>query len=205
MTTDRSGLADFEGKQVLRSTVKVTNAGDGLSDSLNLDPVEYHQGDSGVLVIAYECTQVAFAPIDKDDPTGPQKRVHTFKAGTAFTMDDDVMAKALAEQRDKILTAKEEAAGIQRMKFDEPPAAPALSDAEAEAIAAQLAGLDKNYLRELCGSNSIEYAERATGKTLVKLLVPVPGIIDQATALLAGHEAAPDNVVAINGEPDSDG
>lgn len=114
---DTDGLQDFEGKPVLRSVVAITGAGDGLSEAMAVDPVEYHQGERVYVVLECMVAKVTFEPIDKTDPGGAQKRKHSFAAGTATVMDADVVKEAIAEQADRIAAAKEAAAGITRIPF----------------------------------------------------------------------------------------
>src|SRR5688500_16882470 len=52
MTTDAAGalaptdhLTPFDGRQVLRTSIAVSNAGDGLSEALRIDPREFHHGE----------------------------------------------------------------------------------------------------------------------------------------------------------------
>lgn len=112
---DTTGLQPFEGKPVLRSVVAITGAGDGLSQAMAIEPVEYHQGERVYVVLECTVDKVTFEPIDNTDPGGAQKRKHTFKAGTATVMDSDVVRDAISEQAERITVAKEKAAGVERM------------------------------------------------------------------------------------------
>lgn len=96
-------LAPFENRDVLRSTVAVTNAGDGLSEAMKFDPIELHHGDTCYLVLECEVTKVRFDPI-KD--TNALSRVHVLRAGTATLVDGELVAKHLDEQKERIAEAK---------------------------------------------------------------------------------------------------
>lgn len=109
-------LTAFDGKDVLRTTIAVTNAGDGLSDAMAIDPIEMHLGDTVFLVIEAEVAKIRFDPI-KD--TNALSRVHVLRAGTGTIMDSDVVKKAIADQAEKIRLANEAAQGIQGLPFDE--------------------------------------------------------------------------------------
>lgn len=98
-------LAPFEGKPVLSASVSVTNAGDGLSNALAVEPIEMHVGETGIIALEYEVAKVRFDPI-KDTP-GLQ-RVHILRAGTATFIDEKTVAMALEQQKARI----EAAAGI---------------------------------------------------------------------------------------------
>jgi hypothetical protein len=98
----------FDGRDVIMTSVAVTNAGDGLSQSLAVDPREIHIGDSGVIALEYVCTKVGFVEI-KD--TECLNRVATLKAGTATIIDRETVAEALDAQALKIERAK----GVERL------------------------------------------------------------------------------------------
>lgn len=106
------GLSKFENRDVLQAAIKVTNAGDGLSQALAIEPVEYHLGDTVYLVIEAEVSKVNYEEL-RD--TGALKRVHTFKAGTATLVEGQLVAKVLEEQK----LAIEKAKGIERLPLDE--------------------------------------------------------------------------------------
>ena len=54
------GLPEFEGRAVVRSAVKITRAGDGLSEALKLEPTALHHGDED----RKEVTTACFARLD---------------------------------------------------------------------------------------------------------------------------------------------
>lgn len=101
-------LADFDGKEVLSATVSVTNAGDGLSSAMKVEPAEFHHGEIVYVVLACEVAKVRFDPIKDTDAL---QRVHILRAGEATIVDESVVSTHLEAQRVKI----EEAAGIQRL------------------------------------------------------------------------------------------
>ena len=82
-------LSSFEGRDVLQSSIKVTNAGDGLSDAMLVDPAEYHLGDSVYVVL--ECV---VARVDYQALTGVDalRRVHTLRAGTATVVSPELVS-----------------------------------------------------------------------------------------------------------------
>ena len=106
------GLSKFEGRDVLQSTIKVTNAGDGLSEALAIEPVEMHLGEKRYLLIEAEVSKVNYEEL-KD--TGTLRRVHTLRAGVATLVDEEFAADMLDAQR----VAIEEAKGITRIPFDD--------------------------------------------------------------------------------------
>lgn len=130
-------LHPHEGKPVQATTVKITNAGDGLSKSLKVEPVELHHGQ--VVMVALECEvgDIAYSPI-KD--TNGLLRVHQLKTLSATLVDEETVAKAIQTNKERI----EAAAGITHLDFgaagDEPDGAPkerpeGMTDEEWEASA----------------------------------------------------------------------
>lgn len=113
---DVSGLAPFDGKPVVRTTIAVTNAGDGLSDALSIDPQEFHHGDRLFVVLECEVAKVAHTPVSKDTP-GLLVRQHTLRAGTGTIVDEDLVAEHVARQAERIDTARRHAKG--EFTFDE--------------------------------------------------------------------------------------
>jgi hypothetical protein len=113
MTTTELGT--FDGKDVLRTAISVTNAGDGLSEAMKVDPTLLHLGDKVYVVLECEVAKVRFDPIkDIDDAVS---RVHVLKAGTATMVDADLVQQQLAEQAERIQLAKEAEAGIERLPY----------------------------------------------------------------------------------------
>lgn len=99
-------LKKFEGHDVLETSIAVTNAGDGLSAALAVDPQEFQIGEKVYVVLETEVSKIRHEPL-KDSPTN-FRRVHILKAGNATTVDSQLVAGVLDEQRRKL----EEAAGV---------------------------------------------------------------------------------------------
>lgn len=104
-------LSSFEGRDVVQSSIKVTNAGDGLSDAMAVDPAEYHLGGTVHVVLECEVSKVDYHPISG---TEVLRRVHTLRAGTATVVSAELVADVLEAQR----VAIEKAKGIQRLDLD---------------------------------------------------------------------------------------
>jgi hypothetical protein len=214
-------LTDFEGKAVRRSVIKVTNAGDGLSESLKLDPVEYHQGERGVLIIEGVFTRVGFSPIDRDEPEGDQERVHTFKATAGKMIDRGVVAEIMDEHARRL----EEAKGLQKLPGDVgaagggsgedrcpypgcplPPEHDGDHEVDPESglagtAEAVLVTCSREQLRELATRHGVEFTDKTRAPTIVKGLVRIAGITEEAEALLAAA-SSPDNITALGTKAD---
>lgn len=199
MTTTELGT--FEGADVSRAAIQITNAGDGLSEAVKVEPIVIHRGDTGYLVLEWECVEVRFTPADKENPHGDAVRVQKLKAGTATFVDAALVGELIAEQREKNLKAKEDAAGIQRLEFedgdedgdgdeDETETEPeeqatGLPPEPSSGSARDVLGLlTKTEMRELADKHGVIYTQHATALQLIKLLENIPGITDDASALV---------------------
>lgn len=110
---DTSHLAPFDGRPVVRTTIAVTNAGDGLSEALAVDPRELHHGERVFVVLECEVAKVTFTPVR--GATDLLVRVHTLRAGGATMVDPETVEEQLAAQADRIALAREQAQGIARI------------------------------------------------------------------------------------------
>jgi hypothetical protein len=109
---DNSTLSPYQGKEVLRTSIAIKGAGDGLSEAMGIDPQELAIGSRGVLVLEFVVEAHKHKPI-KD--TNALSLEQILKAGTATLIDSDVVQAALAAQREKIDKAKADASGQPRL------------------------------------------------------------------------------------------
>jgi hypothetical protein len=79
-------LNRFEGREVVDTKMKVTNAGDGLSAALEIEPVELHLRQTVQVLLECEVTRVAFENASEGDGV---VRVPTLKAGRATLITSD--------------------------------------------------------------------------------------------------------------------
>lgn len=105
-----SDLGSFEGRDVLQATVAVTNAGDGLSKALGVDPDQLALGEAVYVVLECEVAKITHSPI-KD--THGVTRIHTLRAGSATLVDEELVRQHLDEQQRRI----EESQGVHRLGF----------------------------------------------------------------------------------------
>lgn len=113
----KAALPDFEGTEVTRAAVKITNAGDGLSDALAVQPKALHLDDEIFYVLRGTCTKVGHEP-DKHDLL---VRVHTIKAGAITEVDREVAEKMLQAAAEELQRRKDEVEG--QLRMDEEAAA----------------------------------------------------------------------------------
>ena len=95
-------LTPFEGRDVVQATIKVTNAGDGLSAAMAVEPVEMHLGETRYLLIEAEVARVNYEEVKDAEVL---RRVHTLRAGTATLVADEYAVDLIAQQRKAILEA----------------------------------------------------------------------------------------------------
>lgn len=110
-------LGEFDGKPIVSTNVAITRAGDGLSEAMKTEPRVLHLGEKVYIVIEAEVMKVRFSPLRDDE--GLLSRTHILAAGTAAFIDVDVVREVLDTQRERLLLAKEAAAGIQRLPLPE--------------------------------------------------------------------------------------
>lgn len=111
-----NALSTFDGRDVIKATIAVTNAGDGLSDALKVDPQEFSLGDRVYVVLETEVAKIRFEEIKDTDALA---RVHVLKAGNATIVDGVLVEAQIKEQAERIRLAKEQEAGIQRLSFSD--------------------------------------------------------------------------------------
>lgn len=101
MTTNQTkiSLGSFDKKPVLATGIRITNAGDGLSKALQVDPKVIHHGDKTYVVLETECSNIAFPPIKDTDGV---QRMHTLRAGRATIVDPDLVCELLDAQEERI-------------------------------------------------------------------------------------------------------
>lgn len=100
-------LPKFEGRDVSAAQVRITGAGDGLSEALEIDPVALHLGDEVTYVLKGKVTQVNHRPISAKHPE-MMVRQHTVSAEEITGIDGEVAEEFLAEARARIAAAKPE-------------------------------------------------------------------------------------------------
>lgn len=121
MTATAEKLPEFEGELVHQAEVRITNAGDGLSEALKIAPETLHIGDQVHYVLEGVVTQVNHRTKGNDDDI--IIRVHTIKAGAITKVDAKVAEKILSQARDELEKAKAEAQGQLMMDAENEAAA----------------------------------------------------------------------------------
>lgn len=126
-------LPVFEGEEVAKAAVRITNAGDGLSEALKVSPKALNMHDEVYYVLRGTCTQVNHKT-DKDDLL---TRLHTIKAEQITEIDASVAEKMLQSAAEELERKKTEMDG--QMRFNEEEDAAEREAADQTATAAEIA------------------------------------------------------------------
>lgn len=95
-----SVIGEFEGQDVLGLGVSVRKAGDGLSQALELEPVDLKIGDRGTISIDYVVDEVRFKPVKDTD--GVRRVVSLAAEGAVITTAIPAVRKALDKMARRI-------------------------------------------------------------------------------------------------------
>lgn len=115
----QDGLTDFEGLRVAAVGVEMPNAAGGLQEAMKFEPIEWHHGDEGYVVLHYTTQKVRFDPMIKD-AVEPLRRVHVLHVDEAAPIDGKLVRAQMAKFRERIEKAKEAAKGVQRIPGVDP-------------------------------------------------------------------------------------
>lgn len=109
--TDRI-LPDYEGREVVHSSMKITRAGDGLSEALQLAPVALHHGESVCVVLRGKVIDVQHPQLKSTDEDEDRLvRKHILQTEEITIVDEDDVQAALNQAAEKLATLRDEAAG----------------------------------------------------------------------------------------------
>lgn len=78
-------LTPFENHEVVGTSIKVTNAGDGLSQALKVEPIEYDRGETVYVLLETTAEKITFVA-SKDD-NEKLIREHVLKASRGTVVD----------------------------------------------------------------------------------------------------------------------
>jgi hypothetical protein len=110
-------LGEFEGSPVTKTGIEIRNAAGGLNDALEVDPVTMLKGDTCYVVLRCDVIDVHFPNVKGAEDQC--RRVHIMRATDAVIMDTAGVKNAIDAQRKRIIKAREEAKGVQRMFADD--------------------------------------------------------------------------------------
>ena len=105
-------LGNFEGRDVIGTSMKVTRAGDGLSAAMALEPAIYHQGDEVTVVLRGRIGRVQFDEVKETDCLN---RVHVLVASDITVVEEASINKILDAEKARLTKLREEAQGVSRL------------------------------------------------------------------------------------------
>ena len=111
---DTSELGEFAGADVLQCGIEIPAAGGGLNPAMEIEPQTFDIGDRVFVVLGCTVAKVRFEEIKDTDAL---RRVHVFKASEATIVDEDLVREHLEAQQERVLRAREQAAGVARLEF----------------------------------------------------------------------------------------
>jgi hypothetical protein len=117
--------APYDGQAVVKTTVKVRNAGDGLSQAMATDAQTLHMGEKLTVVLEVDVTGVDVRPLDKDDLKGPLVVAYVLSATSRATIIEDSLVAAALEAQQK---RNDAAAGKPQLDLDSADGIPAELD-----------------------------------------------------------------------------
>lgn len=109
---DPSDLGFYQDDRVIRTSIAVKGAGDGLSKSLGIDPQLLSVGSKGMLLLEYEVLAHEYKRVPDTDCFEVKQ---VLRAGTATIVDDNTSASKLRKQADAIQKAHDSAKGQDRL------------------------------------------------------------------------------------------
>lgn len=112
---DNSGLPDYEGLPTKRTSIAVTNTGDGLTNAMAVEPILYPVGSTQYVVIECKVDKHGHAIIEGEAAYEVEQK---FKGGVGMVVDADLVKPMIDQQRERVQMAKEKAEGTMRLAFD---------------------------------------------------------------------------------------
>lgn len=103
----------FENLDVIGATIAVTNAGDGLSQAMEIEGRIIHRNERVYVLLECDCSNVQF-PSSKEDPN-KLLRKQVLSAGVATIVDAAFALPTIDKQREKNRLADEAKKGITRL------------------------------------------------------------------------------------------
>lgn len=107
MTTTQEPLPTFEDEAVDQVQVKITKAGDGLSDALEISPKVYHLGDDFACILRGTVSQVNHKQGSKETVV----RIHTVTTTGITEVEIDMAKRILEAAAENLEKAKAERDG----------------------------------------------------------------------------------------------
>lgn len=108
-------LTAYRGREVRRVRVKLTGAGDGLSEALSIDPLELDMGQIGYALVKFVAgphKHRVMKGYEHGETDAPLELEMELVAQTVTIVDEDYAGKPIDAQRERIRLAKDAAKGV---------------------------------------------------------------------------------------------
>lgn len=105
--TAATKLGTYKGREIVGAAMALRNAGDGLSEAMQLEPVDLEIGQRVHIVIEAVVDQHKLVPAIKGDLHGPLQVVAGLKAEAAKIVENPTVAKLLDKHKAALNKAKE--------------------------------------------------------------------------------------------------
>ena len=105
---DTSTLGEYAGRDIARTTIAIQKTGDGLSESMSIDPQLLDIRSRVYVVLECDVKRHEFEPIEDTDLLN-LKQVLVAQAATI--VDEALVGEAIDKQKDRIKRAKDAATG----------------------------------------------------------------------------------------------
>jgi len=123
VTATEQRLPSFENNPVAKATVRITKAGDGLSESMKLDPQPLHYGEEVFFVLRGRVRQINHRPLSTADGDF-MVRQHTVEAEEIVLVAPDQVEQFFVSERTRLKRLQDQAearAPLPGIDNDEPP------------------------------------------------------------------------------------
>lgn len=162
-----NALRPFEGRPVIGAKIAVTNAGDGLSESLNVDPEELPLGTTIYVVLKTEVTQVRYLEVKDTDAL---VRHHTLRAGEGTIVDAGLVKDVLEDQAKRNRQARDEREGVQHLPLEDDQDEPVVESGPCDRCGKdrELTAWDDRQLCQDCITDTSTPSAAATAESVVR-------------------------------------
>lgn len=112
-------LEPYRGREVISTSVKITGAGDGLSEPLSLEPVVYDEGEIVDVLVRCKVDKHSYNRVmAKGEDTGVLTLVQSFKAQEMVVVPCELGETLIRDQSDRLAKAREVAEGTRRLQLE---------------------------------------------------------------------------------------
>jgi hypothetical protein len=111
-------LKKFEGRDVVGAAMKITRAGDGLSEALELAPEVFKPGEKVTLVLEGVVADVVYKQVPK---TEAMKRVHVLRTERIVKIPAADAQGYFVAEAERLSKLRDEAEGVTRLPLGDDP------------------------------------------------------------------------------------